>query len=646
MTGWPVCSPHLCNVAAVVKEELTDTDEADMDSVWAPILVDPYSILPLEEGEVADSEEAPTAAAGVEGTPLAATDSATEAWPEGSFGPVDSGCPTPLPYSAEASLQSAGLGAGAAAARKEAPAPVASPAPLAARRAHEDPELAMLRICVSYSDADGAEANTGEGVVDILDEQEGSESGVAEEGIVVSMDTDEGDREQLPWVIDCEGGGGTVSDGQFLESNKGRDGNHVGMPEARVNTEAGQRQIDDRTIVEEQARTAADAGLPLTVETVGGVDTGVEATFEVDDVAVEASKGLQWIVESKDEGDVDSNQGEGVALADEALVLEPEESQDEAAEEEEEVEAEEGDLEVLPGVLGAVDDASQRTARDAVLEAVELETDEEDSEALPCFFDCRGQRTAGVAHASEEGEASSEATPRAGEPMEDRGGREVRTGSPEPLTHALAQLRPTPSFEAAAHEALAALGRVAQQAFGPEAQVRPFGSLLQGAHLLGSDLDVCIEVPGLNLQGTDASHGGDDKGLGNAKQVMALRRLMLALPCGFAVKETRFFERIRVPILVLEYRGSGSQTVEADISMGCRDEKTGVEKGFTDRLIRRVLERVPRALPLVLLVKQWAKAQGLNKSFQGFLNSLGWTLLCLFFPGRSGGGLARDVQRG
>jgi len=124
---------------------------------------------------------------------------------------------------------------------------------------------------------------------------------------------------------------------------------------------------------------------------------------------------------------------------------------------------------------------------------------------------------------------------------------------------------------------------------------------------------------------------GGKQPLNRCQQVRLLQYLMSGLPASFRVKETRFFGSTCVPILILEYRHFSGETVEVDISVGDSDEKTGMEKGYTDRLIRKALERTPRALPLVLLVKQWAKAQGVNKAYEGFINSLGWSLLCLFF---------------
>eukprot|EP00746_Dinoflagellata_sp_MGD_P128642 gnl/MRDRNA2_/MRDRNA2_62965_c0_seq1.p1 gnl/MRDRNA2_/MRDRNA2_62965_c0~~gnl/MRDRNA2_/MRDRNA2_62965_c0_seq1.p1 ORF type:complete len:345 (+),score=55.55 gnl/MRDRNA2_/MRDRNA2_62965_c0_seq1:134-1168(+) len=57
---------------------------------------------------------------------------------------------------------------------------------------------------------------------------------------------------------------------------------------------------------------------------------------------------------------------------------------------------------------------------------------------------------------------------------------------------------------------------------------------------------------------------------------------------------------------------------------------SGAEKGFTDRIVREILTYKPESIHLVRLVKLWASVQGLNKAQDGFLNSLGWTLLVLY----------------
>lgn len=194
-----------------------------------------------------------------------------------------------------------------------------------------------------------------------------------------------------------------------------------------------------------------------------------------------------------------------------------------------------------------------------------------------------------------------------------------------PFATAVVGLAPPAKFEDSVREALAAVDTALRKVFGDEAYIVPFGSLVQGVHLNGSDLDLCVHVPG----GEDPVIEGRKPD--NTKQVAALKRFMGNLPRPtFRVIETRFWKHMRVPILILGHAGSGGgDEIEADISVGV--EFDGVEKGFTDRLVRRVLAQCPRALHTVRIVKLWAKVEKLNKAYDGFLNALGWTLLVLYF---------------
>eukprot|EP00930_Biecheleria_cincta_P009043 TRINITY_DN11067_c0_g1_i1.p1 TRINITY_DN11067_c0_g1~~TRINITY_DN11067_c0_g1_i1.p1 ORF type:complete len:408 (-),score=86.62 TRINITY_DN11067_c0_g1_i1:132-1355(-) len=177
-------------------------------------------------------------------------------------------------------------------------------------------------------------------------------------------------------------------------------------------------------------------------------------------------------------------------------------------------------------------------------------------------------------------------------------------------------LAPPPEFEAAADEAFQAVVSLAEETFGPEVRVLAFGSLVQGAHLKGSDLDLSIDMPGEPLEG-------------NAAQVAALRRLLAKLRKTFRVVETRLFKHIKVPIVIVSYTSRDGQEIEADISMGI--EFAGLRKDFTDRLVRKALDDAPVVLHVLRIVKTWAKLEKLNKAYEGYLNSLGWTLLVLYY---------------
>lgn len=200
-------------------------------------------------------------------------------------------------------------------------------------------------------------------------------------------------------------------------------------------------------------------------------------------------------------------------------------------------------------------------------------------------------------------------------------------GAAPSFTRAVLRLAPPESFEAAARDALSAVDRTVKAVFGGAASVLPFGSLVQGAHLRGSDLDLCIRLPGDASLDVDGAASGAKQD--NSSQVAALKRLTGRLPATFRVLETRFWKNIKVPIAILAYGGACGERIEADVSVGALSG--GVEKGYADRLVRRVLARCPRALHTVRVVKLWAKAEQLNKAYDGFLNALGWTLLVLFF---------------
>jgi len=102
------------------------------------------------------------------------------------------------------------------------------------------------------------------------------------------------------------------------------------------------------------------------------------------------------------------------------------------------------------------------------------------------------------------------------------------------------------------------------------------------------------------------------------------------------VKETRLEWHVRVPIVILDFlppatpSGDKFPPIQVDVSVGDMDS-SGVRKGHVDRLIQGALSRSPKAACLVLLVKRWAKIEELNKSFEGHLSPLAWTLLCLYF---------------
>ncbi|CAJ1461542.1 unnamed protein product, partial [Effrenium voratum] len=176
-------------------------------------------------------------------------------------------------------------------------------------------------------------------------------------------------------------------------------------------------------------------------------------------------------------------------------------------------------------------------------------------------------------------------------------------------------LAPSRDFEVAVLETFDAVKALVKSTFGSSAQVLPFGSFVQGAHLQDSDLDVCIDLPKRSLEG--------------AAQQEVLRKLLGH--CGSApwrVVEARLQKSVKVPIIIVRYTTSDIE-VEVDISVGLQCQN--LRKDFTDRLVRAVLEDRPMVVDLLRLVKTWARLERLHKAWDGFISSLGWTLIVLFF---------------
>lgn len=192
---------------------------------------------------------------------------------------------------------------------------------------------------------------------------------------------------------------------------------------------------------------------------------------------------------------------------------------------------------------------------------------------------------------------------------------------------AVLQLVPPESFDVALQEASEEVDKAVKQAFGEEASTLVYGSLVQSVHLTGSDLDLCVDVPGLPDAAAAAAQGGKQD---NTGQVNALKLLLKKMPPKtFQVTETRFFTHIKVPIAMLAFKSSNGTEVMTDISAG--KVYDGVEKDCTDRLIRKVLAESPKVTHSVRLIKLWAKAENINKAYDGYLNSLGWALLVVYF---------------
>jgi len=144
---------------------------------------------------------------------------------------------------------------------------------------------------------------------------------------------------------------------------------------------------------------------------------------------------------------------------------------------------------------------------------------------------------------------------------------------------------------------------------GPDWRVRPFGSIASGFGTAGSDLDVTCYREGVDAQ---------DAGL--AVQELKLRLLpLLAHHSEFQVVEEVW--AARVPILRLKFRGN----VEIDLS--CHNpealQNTHLLKAYAsmDAVLRQ----------LVIVVKVWAKMEGVCGAAGRNLSSYSLTLMVIYF---------------
>ncbi|CAM0883545.1 unnamed protein product [Alopecurus aequalis] len=143
-----------------------------------------------------------------------------------------------------------------------------------------------------------------------------------------------------------------------------------------------------------------------------------------------------------------------------------------------------------------------------------------------------------------------------------------------------------------------------------DAAVKPFGSFVSNLYAKSGDLDVSVELP--NKFGFPTSK--------ESKQY-ALRKLMVALQIEGVARDVNFIPTARVPILQYVSSHFG---ISFDISID----------NFPGRIKSKVLYWIStmdeRFGDMVLLVKEWAKAQNINDPKNGTLNSYSLCLLVLF----------------
>ncbi|KAM0922788.1 hypothetical protein ACQ4PT_005956 [Festuca glaucescens] len=143
-----------------------------------------------------------------------------------------------------------------------------------------------------------------------------------------------------------------------------------------------------------------------------------------------------------------------------------------------------------------------------------------------------------------------------------------------------------------------------------DAAVKPFGSFVSNLYAKSGDLDVSVELP--NKYGFPTSK--------ETKQDV-LNELMMALQIEGVARDVNFIPTARVPVLQYVSNHFG---ISCDISI---DNYPGQIKSKVLYWINTIDERFG---DMVLLVKEWAKAQNINDPKNGTLNSYSLCLLVLF----------------
>ncbi|KAF8010007.1 hypothetical protein BT93_J0861 [Corymbia citriodora subsp. variegata] len=142
--------------------------------------------------------------------------------------------------------------------------------------------------------------------------------------------------------------------------------------------------------------------------------------------------------------------------------------------------------------------------------------------------------------------------------------------------------------------------------------VEPFGSFVSGLSTRWGDLDISIELP----QDTYISTSKTQK---KRTSVALLWALLLILKALGRFNKLQFVQHVRVPIVKFKSRG-----ISCDVSI---DNPSGQMKSKLLLWIKGMDERFG---DMVLLVKEWAKAQEINNPMCGSFNSYGLTLLVIF----------------
>ncbi|KAJ4719966.1 protein HESO1 [Melia azedarach] len=143
------------------------------------------------------------------------------------------------------------------------------------------------------------------------------------------------------------------------------------------------------------------------------------------------------------------------------------------------------------------------------------------------------------------------------------------------------------------------------------AVVEPFGSFVSNLFSRWGDLDISIEL----------SNGSCISSAGKKRKQSLLGDLLKALRQRGGFCRLQYIPNARVPILKFE---SSGQNISCDVSI---DNLCGQMKS---KFLFWISEMDGRFRDMVLLVKEWAKAHGINNPKSGTLNSYSLSLLVIF----------------
>ncbi|WOL14980.1 protein HESO1 isoform X1 [Canna indica] len=142
------------------------------------------------------------------------------------------------------------------------------------------------------------------------------------------------------------------------------------------------------------------------------------------------------------------------------------------------------------------------------------------------------------------------------------------------------------------------------------AAVKPFGSFVSNLYTKWGDLDVSVQLD--TTLGTSASKKVKNN---------ALRHIKKALHAYGLTHNVQFIPNARVPLLIFQ---SNYYNVSFDVSI---NNHLGIMKS---KIILWISQMDERFRDMVLLTKEWAKAQGINDPKCGTLNSYSLCLLIIF----------------